>query len=97
MKAIEASKDIAKQKKGRCRFSSYQPSTHNLNVFPLDIEIPAELYGTVSAFRQFRHRLSFTIRRPDHLVQDLCARGVIDESIVVSACVLVIDCFGMLS
>ena len=53
--------------------------------FPLEIAIPAEARGTVSVFRQFYHRLSFTIRRPDHLAQELHARRVIDESIVVSA------------
>ena len=53
--------------------------------FPLEIEIPPEAYGTVLVFRKFYHRLSFTIRRPDHLAQDLCSRGVIDEFVVVSA------------
>ena len=65
---------------------------HSLMLFPLEIAIPAEARWTVSVFRKFYHRLSFTIRRPDHLAQELHARGVIDESIVVSACVcLLID------
>ena len=50
------------------------------------IAIPTEVRGIVIAFRQFRHRLAFTIRRPDLLAQELCARGVIDQSTVVSAC-----------
>ena len=54
---------------------------------PLELAVPAEAYGTVSVFQQFYHRLAFTIRRPHHLAQELSARGVIDESIVVSACV----------
>ena len=58
-------------------------------LFKVEIAIPAEARGTVSVFRQFYHRLSLTIRKPDHLAQELCARGVIDESIVVSACVFV--------
>ena len=65
---------------------------------PLKIAVPAECYGTVSVFRQIYHRLAFTIHRPDHLAQQLCARCVIDESTVVSArfCLLIaLICFDM--
>ena len=51
-------------------------------------------------FRQFYHRLLFTIRHPSQLAAELCARGVIDESTVVSACVcLLIDlvCFRVIT
>ena len=51
----------------------------------IEIVVLAEVYGTVTAFRRFRHRLAFTIRRPDLLAQELCAQGVIDQSTVVSA------------
>ena len=54
-------------------------------IFPIEIVVPAEVYGTVTAFRRFHHRLAFTIRRPDLLAQELCARGVIDQSTMVSA------------
>ena len=71
---------------------------------PIEIVIPPEAYGSIMALRQFYHRLSLTIQRPDLLAQELYARGVIDESTEV--CVLFvsikcysmyIDCFGMLS
>ena len=64
----------------------------------LEITVPVDAYGSVSVFRQFYHRLAFTICRPDLLAQELCARGVIDESTVVSACVcllIALMCFHM--
>ena len=48
--------------------------------------ITAEVHGTVMAFRQFYHRLFLTIRHPDLLAKELCARGVIDQSTEVCVC-----------
>ena len=65
----------------------YQKLHSNMQLFTLsfvEIVIPAEVYGIVTAFRQFYHRLSFTIRHPDLLAQELCVRGVIDQSNEVS-------------
>ena len=52
---------------------------------PSEVVVSAAVHGIVMAFRNFRHRLAFSIRRPDLLAQELCTRGVIDQSTVVSA------------
>ena len=50
-------------------------------------------------FQKFYHRLAFTIRQPDHLAKELNARGVIDDTIVVSGCaclLIALECFHLL-
>ena len=44
------------------------------------IEVSEEVSKNLQTFRHFFSRLSYTIRHPDLLVQDLCEHGVIDQS-----------------
>ena len=44
------------------------------------IEIPEEASESLQTFQCFFYRLSFTIRHPDLLAQDLHEHGVIDQS-----------------
>ena len=60
---------------------------YSIDCCPIEILMPVEVQGSITAFRLFYYRLSLTIRLPDLLAQELCARGVIDQSTVVSACV----------
>ena len=42
------------------------------------IEVPEEASESLQTFQCFFYRLSYTIRHPDLLAQDLCEHGVID-------------------
>ena len=44
------------------------------------IEIPEEAAESLQTYQHFFYRLSYTIRHPDLLAQDLREHGVIDQS-----------------
>ena len=44
------------------------------------IEVSEKASQSLQTFQHFFYRLSYTIRHPDLLAQDLCERGVIDQS-----------------